>query len=102
MRNGFRLDRELTGRNVGTFNAAAHVGEKLGHRNDVADSGNVMEMHRLIRQEASSHRGKRGILSAADANFSFEPAPALDFETVHVTCSCRLFEPSALGTQREL
>src|ERR1700721_2533605 len=99
MRNGFRLDRELTWRNVRTFNAAAHVGEKLGHRNDVADSGDVMEMHRLIRQEASSHCGKRSILGAANANSSFEPAAALDFETVHVTCSCRLFEFSTLGTQ---
>ena len=83
MRNGFRLDRELARRNIRTLNATTHVGEKLGHRDDVADLGDVMKMYWLICEQRGRHCGKGGILCPANMHLSFEPASTLDFEAVH-------------------
>src|SRR5271154_6496735 len=57
--------------------------EQLGHGDDVTDMRNILQRYRLVGEKRCGHGRKRGVFCAADAYRAFEPASALNLESVH-------------------
>ena len=69
--HSFGLDGELAGRQIRAFDAATHMREQLGHGDDVAHVRNILQRHRLVREQRGGHCGQRGIFRAADSDRAF-------------------------------
>ena len=87
VRDHFRFNGKFAGRQVRARDAAAHMGEKLGHGDDVAYVRDVFQRDRVGGEQRSGHGGQSSIFCAADLNGTFEFASALDLELIHGVCS---------------
>ena len=68
----------------------AHAAQEFQGGGDVAQMGDVGQVHRPFGQQGPGEDGQGGILGAGDADLADEPFTALDEEFIHQKCSvCR-------------
>ena len=61
----------------------AVLDEKVRHRRDVGQIGDILESQRIRGQQAHGHQRQRRILGAANRNYALERHTALDPDLVH-------------------
>ena len=67
----------------GSLHVDAQVGDELEHRVHVADGGDVLEGHGLVREERRSHDRKGGVLVPGGPDRAGQRPAALDDEGFH-------------------
>ena len=71
----------------GNVRAGAQRLQQLAHRADVADHGQIFELHWLLAEQASGQARQSRILGPADANSAPQGNSAANYKTFHFTCA---------------
>src|SRR5580704_14692329 len=73
----------MLGAPIAEFHVGTHGRKQIARGLNVAYLRDILENHRLIREQGGRHAGKRGILRPADAHRSEQRLPAAYYKYIH-------------------